>query len=140
MIGLYELLLRKEILKSIIMERLDEHLSSTTSIYEEKVARRIFEQVKERGYILSCFKISCTFYRQFSKKVLHLAEHLEWLVSNINNIEPSILLKIRSKMKISQYLMNRYSRLEKKEEIQMKFVTSLIIVEISKTFMNCLHI
>jgi ATP-dependent exoDNAse (exonuclease V) beta subunit len=53
------------------------------------------------------------------KKVLHLAEHLEWLASNINNIEPSILLKkLDQKMKISQYLMNRYSRLEKKEEIQ----------------------
>jgi DNA helicase-2/ATP-dependent DNA helicase PcrA len=121
-IGLYELLLSEKRNFEI-----DNAWNAWMNIYRQpprymkrKVARRIFEQVKGKGDTFShALKYHAPFTGNSQKKVLHLAEHLEWLVSNINNIEPSILLKkLDQKMKISQYLMNRYSRLEKKEEIQ----------------------
>jgi DNA helicase-2/ATP-dependent DNA helicase PcrA len=121
-IGLYELFISEKRNFEI-----DNAWNAWMNIYHQppryikrKVARRIFEQVKEKQDTFSnTLKYHAPFTGNSREKVLNLAEHLEWLASNINNDEPSILLKnLDQKMKISQYLMNRYSRLEKKEEIQ----------------------
>ena len=121
-IGLYELFISEKRNFEI-----DNAWNAWMNIYHQppryikrKVARRIFEQVKEKQDTFSnTLKYHAPFTGNSREKVLNLAEHLEWLASNINNTEPSILLKnLDQKMKISQYLMNRYSRLEKKEEIQ----------------------